>query len=170
MTYPRFKWGSKVFDPRYVVMARRLSLSGFTRAEIARNLGAEQEVFIGWCDTYPEFEAAVQYGKVVANFNVIDALYRRCLGYTMITKTSKGEEVVIREEHIAPDVGAIRFWLTNRASGHWRNDVPAEASKPVGGAPLNAREVRYPPKAAERQPDEATPSPIKPVEKKPEQA
>ena len=78
--------------------------------------------------------------------SVEKTLLERALGYTVPVKRAiklrhvkysdagrriaEDEEIVIVEEeqHVPADVGAIRFFLTNRASGRWQNKVEMEAA------------------------------------------
>lgn len=137
------------FLTEFVVYARRLALLGLPRHEIARNLGATKETFNLWCRTYPEFAAALDEGTILGDIEIVEALRKRALGYTVKRKEVKGGNVV-REwtEDVAPDVSAIQTWLFNRQPDIWRPVGKIEPQAP-SAADLNARPVEFVPKEPE---------------------
>jgi len=118
-----------------------------TDQELAGKLGVTRSTLAQWKKTNPDISDAVTRGRadVHACENVEKTLLDRALGYTVPVKKamklrhvryndegrriSEDEEVVIVEEeqHVPADVGAIRFFLTNRAPDRWQNKVEMEA-------------------------------------------
>lgn len=119
-----------------------------TDQELAGKLGVTRSTLAQWKKTNPDISDAVTRGRadVHACENVEKTLLERALGYTVPVKRAiklrhvkysdagrriaEDEEIVIVEEeqHVPADVGAIRFFLTNRASGRWQNKVEMEAA------------------------------------------
>jgi transposase-like protein len=138
------------FDPDFIVYARKLALLGLPRREIARNLGCSPNLFETWVRDYPEFRRALDDGMVIGDFAVIEALLKRCTGYTQRLREWKGGNVVGEKEmHVPPDSGAIQFWLINRHSDLWKSVSKIETGAPTYGD-INARPmVEFPVKQPE---------------------
>ena len=114
-----------------------------TDQELAGKLGVTRSTLALWKKTNSDISDAISRGRadVHACENVEKTLLDRALGYTATVKKgfkvrhvrysdegrrlSEDEEIVMVEEeqHIPADVGAIRFFLTNRAPGRWQNKV-----------------------------------------------
>lgn len=46
----------------------------------------------------------------------------------------EGSPVIVpHKEHVPPDVGAAKMWLTNRKRGEWAETIRSEHSGPGGG-------------------------------------
>ena len=77
--------------------------------------------FYAWIKTDKKFYNAIEKAKLCRIKVVEDALFKRATGYsyTEITKSIKDYKTV--EKEIAPDVGAIIFFLCNRDSDNWQN-------------------------------------------------
>ena len=118
-----------------------------TDQELAGKLGVTRSTLALWKKTNSDISDAISRGRadVHACENVEKTLLDRALGYTVPVKkamkvrhvkyndegrrVAEDEEIVLAEEeqHIPADVGAIRFFLTNRAPGRWQNKVEMEA-------------------------------------------
>lgn len=117
-----------------------------TDQELAARLGVTRSTLAQWKKTNPDISDAVKRGRadVHACETVERTLFQRAAGYTARVKKpmklrrveyspegkriSETEEIVQVEEeqHVPGDVGAIRFFLTNRAPQRWQNRVEAE--------------------------------------------
>lgn len=117
-----------------------------TDKELADRIGITRSTLAKWRRDNSDISDAVTRGRadVRACADVEKSLLQRALGYT--TKVSKPmkmkhieydangkrireeEEIVMVEEeqHVPADVGAIRFYLTNRAPERWQNKVEME--------------------------------------------
>jgi hypothetical protein len=97
------------------------------------------------------FKAEVDYALEMANVKVIKALHKRACGYTFTaksktttsTKNKRNKEtgdledievtsVTEREEHVLPEVNAIKFWLINRSNEQWALDGSTSKSNNKG--------------------------------------
>jgi len=113
------------FKMEMLPQVRKAAKAGCTEPEIADIIGIDRSTFIEWCARYPKFSNALQLGKQQANKRVSRALFHRSVGYSHDSVkifNDKGEPVIVPyREHIAPDVNAIKFWLTNRDPENWQD-------------------------------------------------
>lgn len=118
-----------------------------TDQELATKIGISRSTLAQWKRTNPDISDSITRGRtdLRACADVEKTLLQRALGYTVPVKKaikvrhvkyndqgrriSEDEEVVLAEEeqHVPADVGAIRFFLTNRAPERWQNKVEMEA-------------------------------------------
>ena len=107
---------------------------GLSDKQICINIGITQETFYQWSKSYPSFSEAVKKGKAPVDIEVENALLKRALGYKYeeITEEYDGRDFKKGEakkpksvkrvtKEVAPDVGAIAFWLKNRRPDKWRD-------------------------------------------------
>lgn len=111
---------------------------GASTQEVSRVLGIGHTTFNRWSERHPEVEQAIIDGQTEADAKVSKALFSRAVGYTYSEQRPmqiEGELVVADyEKHMAPDVNAGIFWLTNRRSDVWQDvrRVSATVSHEVG--------------------------------------
>jgi hypothetical protein len=145
------------FDARFIVFARKLALLGLSHAEIAKNLGADRHTFNNWRHLYPDFDAAIDAGRVIADYEVVEALYKRCVGFEHEMKIFRDGREVINREYFPPDVAACKWWLVNRCPSKWKPESKLVDATPPGADVLNARPIEYPMKTTlEPETDDAT--------------
>jgi hypothetical protein len=107
------------FKPEFVELARNYCLLGATDVELARFFGTTDRTIRTWKQQHPEFAAALDQAKEVADAQVVGALYSNAIG---------------------GNVTAQIFWLKNRQPGKWRDKVDHEhAGK--DGAPIQFQRV-----------------------------
>ena len=127
------------YTPEFCDKAREFSKTGTTNQQLADALGIGKGTVDRWIVRYPEFKAAVEEGRGVADKKVELSLYQKaCGGYTYTEKkehrNAKGEVTRVEVNHktLAPDTLAIIFWLKNRQPELWRDrreyDMPNVAS------------------------------------------
>ena len=118
-----------------------------TDAELAGKMGIARSTLSQWKKDNSDISDAISHGRTDARAceEVEQTLFRRATGYTLPVKKamkvktvqydettgrriSETEEIVeaIEEQHVPGDVGAIRFYLTNRAPERWKNRVEME--------------------------------------------
>jgi hypothetical protein len=83
-----------------------------------------------WRSEYREFCNALKVGKGPADDRVERSLYQRAVGYSYSTEKIFHHQGVITRaqyvEHVPPDPGAAKLWLTNRRSDEWRDKTSTE--------------------------------------------
>lgn len=114
--------------------ATKLALLGLTDEEIAFQFGISVETLKLWKAQHPEFVAALNAGKIDADAAMVQSLYNRGLGMKLpavkiFYDKDKGETIYAPYvEHLAPDVGAAKLWLTNRRPKEWRERREVEVT------------------------------------------
>mgnify|MGYP000972430460 CR=1 FL=1 len=122
----------KTLTPKNLKLVEEWAQQGLTDADIAINLKIAYSTLREWRKKYEKLDAALKVGKAVADDNVIGALYKRAIGYSVdeVTKervfndSTKTYEMVttkIVTKHIIPEVTAMIFWLKNRLPNEWRD-------------------------------------------------
>ncbi len=134
----------------FAVQAKKLAMLGHADLDIAKFFGVRLGALMQWKTEYPELDGMIEAGRVMADAEVVHALYERAIGYQAPatkffmskrrTFDDKGKleseepEVVSQGyvEHYPPDVGAIELWLTNRQPDKWKRKTHQELSGEVG--------------------------------------
>lgn len=142
---PRSRAGRPTdYRPEYCKDAAEMALGGSTDEEIAREFGVTVVTMWRWRGKHEEFRKALQWGKDNCNERVERSLYARAVGYTYdavkIFQYEGGPVIVPHKEHVPPDVGAAKIWLTNRKRQDWSDTTRSEISGP-GGGPIAVADV-----------------------------
>jgi len=115
------------YDVSFCHVAHELAQGGATDREVAEALDVDERTLYRWKHKYPEFRQSLALAKEAADDRVEQSLYRRATGYSFdsIKILSYEGQVIVEPfvEHVPPDVGAIKMWLTNRRSDGWRDKV-----------------------------------------------
>ncbi len=120
------------YKPEYDEQAYRLCLLGSTDAQLGDAFGVVENTINNWKRDHPSFLGSIKNGKVTADANVAEALYKRATGYVTIQEFAVfGDDdvrVVVREETKShpPDTAAAFIWLKNRSG--WRDKQEVEHS------------------------------------------
>lgn len=111
---------------------------GLTYEQISNNMGIDTSTLWDWRKKDANISNALKKGREVVDFEVENALYKKCLGYNaLLKKTFKlkrveynpdGKKIKEYEElvdgydevHIPADTTAQIFWLKNRRKEQWR--------------------------------------------------
>lgn len=116
-----------IYDPSMNDMARKLALLGLTDEEMAKFFGVHVSTFYTWKRENSALHEAVNAGKIVADANVAESLYKRATGeHVQIEKVVKREgvhEVIKVMTYIPGEAGAALNWLKNRRRGDWQDKV-----------------------------------------------
>lgn len=106
--------------PEIEDMARQ----GMTNKEISDALGINQTTFYKWKKEQPDFVAALEKGKGVADIRVENSAYRAAIGYYTEEDqvTNSGKVVRVRKWH-PPNPTLAIFWLKNRMPKKWRDKI-----------------------------------------------
>lgn len=123
--------------------ARKLALLGLTNAEMATFFGIDERTFYRWMNEEPAFRQAVNDGKVIADANVAESLYKRATGeHVQIEKIVKKDgvhEVIKVMTYIPGEAGAAMNWLKNRRRQDWQDKVDVNHS---GSIDTSSKEQR----------------------------
>ena len=129
------------YDPSFVERAAGMCLAGATDVEVADELGVSVSTLYNWRAKYPDFLAAIRYGKEHADERVERSLYQRAVGFEypavrifMPAGAATPVFAQYREFH-PPDTNAAKHWLNNRRPDDWREKTTNEHTG-EGGGPL----------------------------------
>lgn len=135
-----------IYDPAMNEVVRKLALLGATDAEMADILGITERTLNRWKTEYPAFCQSIMAGKIIADGEVADSLYKQATGYHItVEKERKNKqtgdyEMVKVQQYIPGNSEAAKFWMKNRRKDQWRDKH--EFTGPDGG-PLQVHIVKY---------------------------
>ena len=134
----RAKYQEWIDDPDKKTLLSGWARKGLSDQQIAKNIGISRSTLNEWRKKYPDISDTLKKGKEVADAEVENALYLKCIGHKVqLKKTFKVKKIeyndagrkIKEEEHletgedevyIPPDTKAIIFWLTNRMREDWK--------------------------------------------------
>lgn len=134
----RAKYQEWVNDPDKRTLLSGWARKGLSDEQIAKNIGISRSTLNEWKKKYPVISDTLKKSKEIADTEVENALYLKCIGHKVqLKKTFKVRKIeyndsgrkIKEEEHleagedevyIPPDTKAIIFWLTNRAREDWK--------------------------------------------------
>jgi Homeodomain-like domain len=125
------------YRPEYVEKVAGMCLAGATDLEISDEIGVSIQTLYNWRAKYPEFLAAMRYGKDQADERVERGLYQRAVGFeypaVKISFDKEGTPLFAQyREYYPPDASAAKHWLNNRKPKEWREKIETEHSGNVG--------------------------------------
>jgi hypothetical protein len=117
------------YKTKYNKQAEKLCKLGATDKEIADFFEVNVSTINVWKLKFPKFKESIKKGKIEADANVSDSLYKRALGYSHREEKCfqhNGEVITHKTtKHYPPDTAAACFWLKNRrrnTEGHrWKD-------------------------------------------------
>lgn len=143
-TEPKGRGRPTKFVPEYVEQAFKLALLGARDADIADFFNIDESTLNEWKKRHPDFYESLKRGKLVADAEVAEKLYRRALGYSheaVKIFIHEGQPITVPyTQHYPPDTTACIFWLKNRQPNKWRDKVEVEAEIDIRKIPWD--EVR----------------------------
>jgi transposase len=139
------------YRPEMCEDVQKWTQEGIVNHEIAARLGITETTLYDWKNKYPEFSESFQKGENYRHRNVINALYKRCIGYeytevtkepVVVTKQVEGqsEKLLVDKKMVttkkvkkqmAPDVNAIEFYLTNKLPDEFKHK--SEVNNKISG-------------------------------------
>jgi hypothetical protein len=126
------KDGAKLrkYRREFASQARKLCELGATDRELAEFFEVTTVTIWRWRCVHKEFCNALVVGKEKADARVERSLYQRAVGYSYdAVKINQYEGTAVITpyvEHVPPDVGAAKLWLTNRQPEAWREKTEAK--------------------------------------------
>lgn len=113
------------YKPEYAEQAAKLCALGATDFELADFFGVNTLTIHRWRHAHDDFCKSVRAGKEMADERVVRSLYQRAVGYSFESeKVYQYQGEIVRGpvvEHVPPDPGAAKLWLTNRRPEDWRD-------------------------------------------------
>jgi hypothetical protein len=105
-----------------------LSALGLSRDEIAKVLGTRANYIDNIISQSPELQDAVKNARRQADMQVVNALFRRAVGYEYCEVLYDNYGKTYRKvfKHLPPDVTACIFWLKNRMKDEWADSFKGE--------------------------------------------
>lgn len=132
------------YKPEFCQVAAEMALNGSTDEEIAHECGVDVRTLYRWRGKHEAFRQSLVWGKENCDERVERGLYARAVGYTYdavkIFQNDGIPVIVPFKEHVPPDVGAGKLWLTNRKRSEWADTTRQEVSGP-GGGPIQVEDV-----------------------------
>lgn len=118
------------YKEEYNEQAYKLCLLGATDKDMADFFGVTEQTINNWKKTKDGFFESLKRGKLIADANVADSLYKRAVGYEHPeTKVFNNQGEIITydvKKHYAPDPTAIAYWLNNRQGLNWKQKQSSE--------------------------------------------
>lgn len=125
------------YDASYDVQAEMLCKLGATNEELGEFFGVTRQTIDNWMNRHEKFFDAIKRGRLVADMEVAQSLYKRATGFEYTTDKIIGKGDSVRVETLTlfsePDTTAQIFWLKNRRPDRWRDKTHNEQSGPNGG-------------------------------------
>lgn len=112
------------YKPDFAAIAKVMCSRGATDAELADEFGVATTTIWRWQTKHPDFCNALKVEKGTYDDRVERSLAQRAVGYSYSTeKIFHYQGSIVRAkciEHVPPDPGAAKLWLTNRRAAEWR--------------------------------------------------
>lgn len=121
------------YQPEFADQARKLCLLGATDPELADFFEVCEATIHNWKRDHPGFLESIRAGKVSADANVADSLYRRATGEHIqaekVVKKEDGSYEAIRYQQYLPgDPTAAYKWLLNRRRQDWTDSSKVDVT------------------------------------------
>jgi len=122
------------YQESYAAQAEKLCLLlGATDKDLAAFFEVPVHTIVRWRAKYPNFSQAVTRGKMIADAQVAESLYRQAVGTCVVTRkkafadAKTGKEIIVEyTETLPPNTVAGIFWLKNRQPAQWRDRPKVE--------------------------------------------
>jgi hypothetical protein len=113
------------YDQSFNKKATKLCLLGATDKDLADFFEVNEDTIHEWKKVHPEFSESIKKGKMEADAQVANRLYKRALGYKHADVHFSAYEGFVTAtptiKHYPPDPTAAIFWLKNRQPDKWRD-------------------------------------------------
>ncbi|AVR75854.1 terminase small subunit [Vibrio phage ValSw3-3] len=127
------------YKPEYDDLAYKFCLLGATDKKLAEFFDVCEATINNWKHMFPSFLESIKKGKVVADGEVANSLFKRATGYVhpetkIATHEGQITDTLDVEKHYAPDPTAAIFWLKNRQPDQWRDKQEVDHTLQVNKA------------------------------------
>jgi len=123
------------YKPEYNEQARKLCMLGYTDAQLGEFFNVSETTINNWKNSKDGFLESLKSGKGLADYEVVESLYKRATGYEhKEDKIFNNNGVILVAEtikHYPPDTTAMIYWLKNRQPDKWRDKQEIEHSGEV---------------------------------------
>ncbi len=120
------------YKEEYAFQAEKLCRLGATDKEMADFFNVSKSTLNLWKLEHEDFSDSIKKGKIIADANVADSLYKRAIGYEHEEDKiflSEGQPLIVPTiKHYPPDSTACFFWLKNRKPEVWRDKQDVNVS------------------------------------------
>lgn len=134
------------YSDELVEVVRIMARGGATIFEIAQALKVTTQTLHNWAAVHDKFfDALYNEGRAAFDARIERTLADRALGYTFEAEKvfSNGSRMAVIE-HVPPDIGAMKMWLTNRNPERWaeRQTLDANVQATIKDVPQTPEEKR----------------------------
>lgn len=136
------------YRAEFADQARKLCLLGATDAELGDFFEVTETTINNWKHRHPAFLESIRAGKVIADAEVADSLYRRATGeYVQLEKLMKKDdgtfEAVRYRGYVPGDPNAAYRWLLNRRRQDWTDKTEHVHSGSIEHVTKEQRDAAY---------------------------
>lgn len=120
-------------SPAGLVLIQGWARDGLSMDQIASNVGVARSTFFNWKSENQILSDALMINRQIADRQVENALFKIAKGfhYTEDKIAPSGAKITDVKSYQAPNVGAIKLWLSNRKPDTWREKQSIELSGKV---------------------------------------
>lgn len=117
-------------SPAGLVLIQGWARDGLSMDQIASNVGVARSTFFNWKSENQMLSDALLINREIADRQVENALFKIAKGfhYTEDKIAPSGARISNVKSYQAPNVGAIKLWLSNRKPDIWREKQSIEFS------------------------------------------
>lgn len=113
------------YEAKFNKQAEKLCKLGATDKEMSDFFEVSESTLNLWKLEHPKFSESIKRGKIVADAEVSEKLFKRATGYNhpdVDIKMFEGKIITTKlTKHYPPDTTAAIFWLKNRQKKNWRD-------------------------------------------------
>lgn len=130
------------YKEEYKEQTYKLCLLGATDEELGGFFEVDESTINNWKRDYPQFLESIKRGKIQADAEVAEKLFKRATGYEhdSIHFSSYDGEVTETPfiKHYPPDTAAAFIWLKNRRNWRDKTDITSGGDKiqPIAVCPV----------------------------------
>jgi hypothetical protein len=112
-----------IFTKDMLKKIKDLARLGTSNKKIAEIIGISEHTLYDWMKKYPEIDNAINCANELMDAKVVNALFRKTQGLTLVEKTFDGEGNLISKttKKVAPDTNAMKYWLKVRRKNQENN-------------------------------------------------